>query len=406
MKVWSSVELPEITGLGTIPNLKDQASGQLINPVDGKNASIYVCGITPYDSTHMGHAATYVNFDLLKRVWLDAGLSVNHIQNVTDIDDPLFERAEKIGIPWNEIAAREMTRFADDMVALRVLPPTSYATITEEFNFIVEVIEEFLGMNVAYYVDTDVYFDISKSDKLGFVSHFNADEMKHLFSARGGDPDREGKRNPLDPLLWKQALGDDGFESKLGKGRPGWHIECVAIAKKFANLPLSVKAGGSDLIFPHHDMCQVQCDSWLDRDLANAYLYAGMVYYQGHKMSKSLGNLVFVSELLASGVDPMAIRLVILTNHYSDEWEWTLELLENAERRLDLWRSALALETTSDSVQLLQDIRMHLSDDLDMPAVIESIDAWAYASIKGQGQVFAGAGLAARTIDKLLGIAL
>ena len=398
--------MPEISGNGIVPMLRDVATNTSFDPVLNGDASIYVCGITPYDSTHMGHAATYVNFDLLKRVWLDAGYRVNHIQNVTDIDDPLFERAEKIGVPWNVIATREMTRFSDDMVALRVLPPNSYATITEEFDYIVEVVKELLEMNIAYYVDQDIYFDITKSDRLGFVSHFNADEMKHLFSARGGDPDLVGKRNVLDPLLWKSAPGNDGFNSELGKGRPGWHIECVAIAKKYGNLPLSVKAGGSDLIFPHHDMCQVQCDSWLGVSLANSYLYAGMVYFQGHKMSKSLGNLVFVSELIAKGVDPMAIRLAIITNHYSDEWEWTDELLQKATNRLNLWRSALALETTMDSGTLVDSIRNSLSKDLNTPEVIDAIDAWASKSVSGLGNSFGGAGLAARAIDKILGIAL
>ena len=406
MKVWSSVELPEISGVGSVPMLRDVASNSTFDPVKNGKASIYVCGITPYDSTHMGHAATYVNFDLLKRVWLDAGYSVEHIQNVTDIDDPLFERAAKLGKPWKEIASKEMLRYSDDMVALRVLPPSSYATITEEFDYIVGVVQELLEANIAYYVEDDIYFDISKSDKLGYVSHFNNDEMKHLFSARGGDPERQGKRNLLDPILWKKVDGDDGFESALGRGRPGWHIECVAIANKYASLPLSVKAGGSDLIFPHHDMCQVQCDSWLKVNLANAYLYAGMVYYQGHKMSKSLGNLVFVSELVASGVDPMAIRLTILTNHYSQEWEWTDQLLGEAELRLNLWRSALALESTADSALLLASLRSCLADDLDTPKAIAAIDRWAKDSLKGEGKTLGGAGLAARAIDKILGIAL
>lgn len=406
MKTWSTVNLPEIPGIGNIPVLKDVASGEFLNPVDGQNASIYVCGITPYDSTHMGHAATYVNFDLLKRVWLDAGLSVQHVQNVTDIDDPLFERANKLGIAWNEIAAREMKRYSDDMVALRVLPPNIYATITEEFDYIVEVIEQLLELKVAYRVDEDIYFDISQSEKLGLVSHFNADEMKHLFAARGGDPDRVGKRNVLDPLLWKHSKNEDGFESNLGKGRPGWHIECVAIAKKYGTLPLSVKAGGSDLVFPHHDMCQAQCDAWLHTSLANSYLYSGMVYFQGQKMSKSLGNLVFVSELVSSEVDPMAIRLTILSNHYSEEWEWTSKLLDEATERLELWKTALALETTSDSNELLYEIRQHLAHDLNTPATIAAIDRWALNSINGKGKDFAGAGLAARAIDKILGIAL
>jgi L-cysteine:1D-myo-inositol 2-amino-2-deoxy-alpha-D-glucopyranoside ligase len=406
MKSWSSVALPEISGVGLAPFLNDVASGKKINPVVDAKASIYICGITPYDSTHIGHAATYVNFDLLKRVWLDAGFSVNHVQNVTDIDDPLFERATKIGTPWQEIANREMKRYADDMVALRVLPPDSYATITEEFSTIVTSIQELLHMDAAYRLDDDIYFDISQSDKLGFVSHLKFDEMKQLFAARGGDPERANKRNALDPLLWKQCLGDDGFDSVLGKGRPGWHVECVAIANKYAALPLSVKAGGSDLIFPHHDMCQAECDSWLHVGLANAYIYAGMVNYQGEKMSKSLGNLVFVSDLLESGVDPMAIRLAILTNHYSKEWHWSDDLLTNANLRLETWRDALALEVTVEPEALLGDIRHFLADDLDTPSAISAIDTWATNTLQGKGNTHGGAGLVGRSLDKLFGIAL
>jgi L-cysteine:1D-myo-inositol 2-amino-2-deoxy-alpha-D-glucopyranoside ligase len=400
------VSLSEISGHGIAPNLADLASGTKFNPVDGDTASIYVCGITPYDSTHMGHAATYVNFDLLKRVWLDAGLKVLHVQNVTDIDDPLFERAAKTQTNWQDIATRETKRYADDMVALRVLPPDHYATITEEFSYIVEVIEEMLKLELAYYVEKDIYFDVSKSDKLGFVSHFNADEMKHLFAARGGDPDRPNKKNVLDPLLWKEVIGDDGFDSTLGKGRPGWHIECVAIAKRFATLPLSVKAGGSDLVFPHHDMCQTQCDSWLNIKLANSYVYAGMVYYEGQKMSKSLGNLIFISDLVSSGVDPMAIRLTILSNHYSDEWHWSEELLHAANLRLELWRSALAFEHTEDADKLINQMRIALSDDLDTPSAISAIDRWAETTVAGNGRSQSGAGIVSRAIDSLFGIAL
>lgn len=406
MKIWSPVHSPQLPGSSPRPLLKDQASGKVFDPVDGSNASIYVCGITPYDSTHMGHAATYVNFDLLKRVWLDAGLTVNHVQNVTDIDDPLFERAEKIGVPWDEIARRECARFADDMVSLRVMPPNHYASISEQFENIVNAIEDLQANGSAYFVDNDIYFDITQKNRVGRVSHFNEDEMKHLFAARGGDPTRLGKRNPLDPLLWKSVDGELGFNSALGRGRPGWHIECVAIAKEFSTLPLSVKAGGSDLIFPHHDMCQAECYEWQGTELANAYLYAGMVYYQGHKMSKSLGNLVFISDLLAKGIDPMAIRLSILSNHYSAEWHWSDELLLQANNRLSIWREALAFELTASSSGLLEAVRTALSNDLDSPAALKLIDVWAAETLAGKGTEFAGAGLVSRMLDKIFGIAV
>lgn len=406
MKVWSSTHIPDIQGVGRRPILKDVASGKSFDPVSGNSASIYVCGITPYDSTHIGHAATFVNFDLLKRVWIDAGIEVHHIQNITDIDDPLFERAEKVDIPWQEIATRETTKFADDMVALRVLPPNNYATISEQFHNIVKAVQQLLESGTAYYVEDDIYFDITTQERLGKVSHFNEDEMKHLFAARGGDPERKGKRHPLDPLLWKSISGADGFDSDLGKGRPGWHIECVAIASEFAHLPLSVKAGGSDLIFPHHDMCQVECFAWKNQELANSYLYAGMVYYQGHKMSKSLGNLVFVSDLVASGVDPMAIRLAILSNHYAEEWNWSDESLQAAITRLEIWRSALSLEHTLPTAELIESVRTFLANDLDTPSAILNIDAWAQGSLGSTGSEFGGAGSVSRMLDRIFGIAI
>ena len=406
MKVWSSVAISKLPGAGKAPLLRDAATGQFIDPVVGQEASIYVCGITPYDSTHMGHAATYVNFDLLKRVWLDAGYTVNHVQNITDIDDPLFERASATGQNWLDIANQEVTKFSDDMSALKVLPPNSYASISEEFDYIVASVEELLELDAAYYVENDIYFDVSKTNALGELSHFNIDEMKHLFAARGGDPSRIGKRNVLDPLLWKKVDGDDGFQSKLGKGRPGWHIECVAIAKKYAKLPLSVKAGGNDLIFPHHEMCRVQCAAWQNISLANAYLYAGMVYYQGEKMSKSLGNLVFVSDLVKSGIDPMAIRLTILSNHYSQEWEWTNDLLEKANQRLNLWKMALAQNQTEESDQLLEGVRNALSVDLNTTEAFNLIDEWAQKSLLNKGNSTTGAGLVSRLLDSLFGIAL
>ena len=406
MKTWASVSTAKLPGQGRAPLLKDAATNQLINPVVDGQASIYVCGITPYDSTHMGHAATYVNFDLLKRVWIDAGYSVNHVQNITDIDDPLFERAVATGQNWRDIANREVTKFSDDMAALRVLPPNAYATITEEFDTIIDAVQQLLDKDAAYFVDEDIYFDVSKNSQLGELSHFNTDEMKHLFAARGGDPSRPNKRNVLDPLLWKKISGEDGFESKLGKGRPGWHIECVAIAEKFAKLPLSVKAGGNDLIFPHHEMCRVQCSSWLNKPLANAYLYAGMVYYQGEKMSKSLGNLVFVSELVKAGVDPMAIRIAILSNHYSQEWEWTESRLQAATARLNRWKDALSQNQTIDSDGLLREVREVLVNDLDTISAFNLVDNWAEQSLLGKGSSSTAAGLVSRMLDSLFGIAV
>lgn len=409
MKPWSAVDLPALPGQGLPVMVYDNAGQRLTVPVaPGQDARLYVCGITPYDSTHMGHASTYVAFDTLSRVWRDSGSRVNYVQNVTDIDDPLFERAEKTGVAWNEIALREMDRFRDDMTALRVLPPDNYVTVTEHIIGIISWIEDILEADFAYLLDGDVYFDIEKAGSLGDVSHLGGAEMLNLFAQRGGDPLRSGKRSPLDPILWVRSKpSEPSWTTRFGTGRPGWHIECVAIAMDYLGGPASVQGGGRDLIFPHHEMCNAQAPTAGRVDhFADAYLHAGMVSLDGEKMSKSLGNLVFISDLRAQGVDPMAIRLAILSHHYAQDWEWTDALLHAATDRLDLWHKALAMQGGADSMQVLQQLRISLSQNLDTPAALAAVDNWATQTVGGVMEDETAQGLIARSLDSLLGIAL
>ena len=338
MQAWSSRPVPTLPQSSAVPPLQafDTATRQLV-PVgpDTGTARMYVCGITPYDATHIGHANTYVAFDLLNRVWRDQGLQVNHVQNVTDIDDPLLERAAATGTDWAALAAEQTRLYGEDMAALNVLPPRHYVGAVESMPLIVDLIVHLRGRQAVYPVDDsefeDLYFAQESDSEFGSLAHLAEEEAIALFAERGGDPDRLGKKAPLDCLVWRHAReGEPSWESVVGAGRPGWHIECTAIALDRLGAGFDVQAGGSDLIFPHHEMCAAQGRVATDQPFARAYLHSGMVGLDGEKMSKSKGNLVFVSALRKSGVDPMAIRLALLDRHYREDWDWTDELLVSA----------------------------------------------------------------------------
>ena len=348
---------------------------------------MYVCGITPYDATHLGHTATYVGFDLLGRAWRDAGLEVHYVQNVTDVDDPLLERADQTGVDWRELAARQTDLFRADMAALRVLPPTDFVGVVESIPLVVETIERLRRRGAAYPVDGDLYFPVSADPRFGQVSHLSEAEMRELFAERGGDPSRPGKRDPLDSLLWRQERpGEPAWDTSLGRGRPGWHVECTAIALHYLGMGFDVQGGGSDLIFPHHEMSASLAQVLTgEAPFAHAYVYHGMVGLGGEKMSKSKGNLVFSAQLRAEGVDPMAIRLAVLAHHYREDWEWTPQELRSAEERLDRWRTAAARPTCADGTKVLEGVRAALASDLDSPAALACVDAWAEATLADAG---------------------
>ncbi len=312
----------------------------------GPTARLYVCGITPYDATHLGHAATYLAFDTLVRLWRDRGFAVDYVQNVTDIDDPLLERAARDGEDWTEVAERETALFREDMTALRVLPPTHYVGAVEAMAEIADFVVRLLEAGAAYRVPSDhgddVYFSVAAAPHFGQVSAYDAPTMLALSAERGGDPDRPGKKDPLDPLLWLAARpGEPAWDSPLGRGRPGWHVECAAIALNRLGEGFDVQGGGSDLLFPHHEMSSAHAEagpgSW---PFARTYVHAGMVGLDGEKMSKSRGNLVFVSTLRREGVDPGALRLALLSAHYRTDREWFPSTLAEGQGRLAAWRAA------------------------------------------------------------------
>ncbi|MGH3369446.1 MAG: cysteine--1-D-myo-inosityl 2-amino-2-deoxy-alpha-D-glucopyranoside ligase, partial [Nocardioidaceae bacterium] len=327
MRAWQSPDVPSLEefGPGPVVSLFDTATGR-VQPTDPQGtARMYVCGITPYDATHMGHAATYIAFDLLNRAWRDAGHEVRYVQNVTDVDDPLLERATATGADWQVLAEEQTELFRSDMEALRSLTPDAYVGAVESIPLVVRLVHRLEELGFVYDVDGDLYFSVHADPAFGRVSGLDEEQMRAVFGDRGGDPDRPGKKHPLDCLLWQaERPGEPAWESSLGRGRPGWHIECSAIALEHLGETFDVQGGGSDLVFPHHEMsaseAQAACGG---TPFARSYMHAGMVAYEGEKMSKSRGNLVFVSRLRHGGTDPMAIRLALLAHHYRCDWEWT-----------------------------------------------------------------------------------
>ncbi len=422
-----------LPGNGPAPRLHDTATGELVPASAGPVATLYACGITPYDATHMGHAATYTAWDLLVRAWLDARYTVGYVQNVTDVDDPLLERADRDGEDWRELARRETQRYREDMEALRVLPPAHLIGAVEALPVIEQFNARMADRGALYNVDEDVYFARSADPGFGSLSGpgtpsgYDLAEMAEISAERGGDPDRPGKKDPLDVLVWRaERPGEPAWASRFGRGRPGWHVECTAIATEYLGNAFDVQAGGSDLVFPHHEMSASHARAALSPPadvFARVYAHAGMVSYLGEKMSKSLGNLVFVNRLRADGTDPMAIRMALLAHHYRSDWEWTGTVLADAQARLARWRAALAQAEAAqpagrldaapaDAAEVvLSEVRARMSDDLDAPGALAAVDRWADALIATPPADLtppdlAGARLVRDTVDALLGIKL
>jgi L-cysteine:1D-myo-inositol 2-amino-2-deoxy-alpha-D-glucopyranoside ligase len=419
VQTWPKPHVPRIPGTGGTIQVRDSGSGELVDAAAGPVASLYVCGITPYDATHLGHAATYIAFDLLHRAWLDAGLEVRYASNVTDVDDPLLERAAERGLDWEKLAAEQTALFADDMTALAVLPPHTYLGAVETIPTIAATVTRLLEQGLAYRVPLeegagggdpslgDVYADISVDPHFGALSGRSHDETVALFAERGGDPARPGKRDPLDPALWRRERpGEPAWDGgELGTGRPGWHIECTVIAEKALGPVFDVQGGGRDLCFPHHEMSTAHARALGDPG-ARVQVHTGMVGLNGEKMSKSQGNLVLVSTLRDQGVDPMALRLAVLGHHYAEDWDWDDDVLATAQARLNRWRDAMSGNGGPDAESTVAAIRSALAADLDAPAALRAVDTWADASLSVGGDVEGAPGIVSRTLDALLGIRL
>jgi L-cysteine:1D-myo-inositol 2-amino-2-deoxy-alpha-D-glucopyranoside ligase len=422
MDSWSAPAVPALPGTAVPLTIFDSARRDTFpSGVDGL-ASMYVCGITPYDATHLGHAATMITFDIINRAWRDNGLDVTYVQNVTDIDDPLLERAARDREDWIVLAMRETALFREDMEALRIIPPAHYVGAVESIPAIVDEVVRLLDDGIAYRLDDgtgDVYFDVARAPRFGSESNLDREAMLAFFAERGGDPQRAGKRNALDPLLWLGARdGEPAWPGgPLGVGRPGWHIECAVIALGLLGDPIGVQGGGNDLLFPHHEMSAAHAEALTGRaPFASHYVHAGMIGLHGEKMSKSKGNLVFVSRLRADHVDSMAVRLALLSDHYRADRQWTDDMRKAAEQRIGRWREAAALDRGPSGEALLAAVRARIADDLDTPGAIAAVDSWSDAALFGDGTddaALSGDGtdeaapaLMASTVDALLGIKL
>ncbi|MDN5685439.1 MAG: cysteine--1-D-myo-inosityl 2-amino-2-deoxy-alpha-D-glucopyranoside ligase [Brachybacterium sp.] len=416
MHSWTSPSISPLPASGVPLRLHDTRTGRtapLIPLLPGR-ARLYVCGITPYDATHLGHAATYHATDLMRRALLDTGLEVEVAQNVTDVDDPLFERAARDGVDWRDLAASQTALFAEDMEQLRIIAPETYRSVSEAMDDIIATVTTLRERGRAYPVPApdaadaagvDWYLDLSIDGALGDVSGWDEQQMLEVFAERGGDPEREGKRGTFDPLVWRaERAGEPAWDADaLGRGRPGWHVECVSIAEDALGLPFDVQAGGSDLVFPHHDLGAAHAIG-TGRGFAAVYTHSGMVGYEGEKMSKSLGNLVFVHRLVRDGVDPMVIRLVLMAHHYRSDWAWTDQELERAGTRLASYRAAA--ERGGHHPGTVAALRSALREDLDTPSALTVLDAWAAAPGQRPDGEDDGPGDVASATDALFGLTL
>jgi len=413
MHSWPTVYIPRLPERLKLPTLSlyDSASRsiQLLPKQDVYR--LYVCGITPYDATHLGHAATYLAFDILHRYLIATGSIVKFVQNITDIDDPLLERAERDGVSWEELALSQIELFRGDMVDLHIVPPLHYVGVVEAMPIVIEAVSQLQKKGSTYLVDGDMYFRVHDDPEYGQRAHLSERDSRSLFAERGGDPDRPGKENPFDALIWLTSKPDQPtWPSPFGSGRPGWHIECSAIAQSFldpdpnAEFSIDVQGGGSDLLFPHHEMSAAQSRVLTGKRFARFYLHAGMIGLDGVKMSKSLGNLVFVSRLVNSGVNPMAIRWALLNRPYRDDFMWTSRHLDNAVGDIERLQRNLSKVDVSETDSVIAEIALSISRNLDTESAISALIRWCEATEKGE--TGGNAGELSRAIDALLGIAL
>ena len=407
MNSWPKVYLPPLEGI-EYPSLKLVDSNRgLVELDNGGNFAIYVCGITPYDATHLGHAATYLAFDLINRYKILSGSTVNFVENITDIDDPLLDRAKRDNQGWQDLASKQIDLFSSDMSALRVLPPDSFIKVTDSLALIEDFISRLDKAGYLYKLDSDYYFSVGK-----FLDQMcmPIEQAIEIFAERGGDPKRAGKQHQLDPVIWiGNRDGEPGWASSYGFGRPGWHVECTAIAcnyldKSGSNPIIDLQGGGSDLIFPHHFMSAQIVKAAHGRDFAKYFVHAAMIGLAGEKMSKSKGNLVFVSKLLTQQVDPMVIKWALLSGHYQQDRQWSDNLLAVANDQVTAIRSALARSEVAQSEQLIKDLVSDISNNLDTPAALARLIKWAKQS--EINPTVNQSGLVSRTIDALLGLAL
>ena len=413
MNSWASVAIPPLDKRFSLPPLSlwDSARSGSYPLPEKPLYRIYVCGITPYDATHLGHAATYLTFDLANRYLRARGAEVKYVQNITDIDDPLLERAERDNVDWRELAQSQIDLFRGDMVNLHVIPPDHYIGVVEAMELVISAIAKLSERSSTYPVERDLYFSVRADQDFGKRSHLTQEQMLEIFAERGGDPARVGKTDPLDALLWLgEREGEPSWPSPFGAGRPGWHIECCAIALHYLSPEvddensIDIQGGGSDLIFPHHEMSAAQGKILEGREFASHYVHSGMIGLDGVKMSKSLGNLVFVSKLVSAGTDPMAIRWALMESHFSTDRSWSQSLLEEASDWIIRLRRALSMMETAPTDEVIEEIIEAQSENLNTPRSLAAIKKWIQISESGSNGGTPGE--LSRALDSLLGLAI
>lgn len=412
MKAWSDLYIPPLAERFSLEplSLHDTATSKVKDLPVKSIYRMYVCGITPYDATHLGHANTYLAFDLVNRYLRATGAEVKFVENITDVDDPLLERAIRDGVDWKDLAHSQIELFKSDMVALHVIPPAHYIGAVEAIPEVIGAIKDLQASSSVYRIDEDLYFEVRRDTDFGRRSNLTQVEMEKIFAERGGDPNKPGKKDPLDALLWlSQRPNEPGWDSEFGAGRPGWHIECCAIALNYLDIAenestsIDIQGGGSDLIFPHHEMSAAQSKMINGREFATHYVHAGMIGLDGEKMSKSKGNLVLVSNLLKQGRDAMAIRLALLSHHYRADHTWEENDLIGAEELINNLRIALSRTEVAPTDITIAAIADALANDLDTPAAISALKDWLSAT--NAGQTGGSPGELSRAVDTLLGIA-
>jgi L-cysteine:1D-myo-inositol 2-amino-2-deoxy-alpha-D-glucopyranoside ligase len=413
MRSWPEVYLPALPSRFSLPQLSlFNTAAQKIELLPKKDFyRIYVCGITPYDATHLGHAATYLTFDLINRYLRATGANVDFVQNITDIDDPLLERALRDGINWKDLAQSQIDLFKGDMTDLHVIPPKDYIGVVEAMPLVVDAVKKLQDAGTTYEVGTDIYYRVHSDSEFGQRSHYSQEKMLEIFAERGGDPQKPGKEDPLDALVWlSQREGEPGWPSPFGEGRPGWHIECCAIALHYLSpeptdeYAIDIQGGGSDLIFPHHEMSAAQSRSINNQKFARSYVHAGMIGLNGEKMSKSLGNLVFVSKLISSGVNPAAIRWALMGHPYADDLMWSDSLMDKAVADIERLQLNLARMEVAPTDVVIETVIDALSKNLDTPRALSAITQWM--DLTEAGETGGVAGELSRALDTLLGVAL
>lgn len=413
MNSWADLYLPPIDSSFGFPPLsvQDSSSRQLVELPIKDEYRMYVCGITPYDATHLGHAATYITFDLVNRYLQAMGKRVHFVENVTDVDDPLLERAKRDNVDWRTLAQSQINLFRGDMSDLHIIPPEHYIGAVESIPLVVKAVEELKDKGTIYTVEDDLYFSVRSDKKFGTRSHLSPEMMLALCAQRGGDPTRIGKHDPLDPLVWlHERPGEPSWPSTFGKGRPGWHIECCAIALTYLPVDhnedflIDIQGGGSDLLYPHHEMGAAQAAVLKGKDYARVYMHAGLIGLDGEKMSKSLGNLAFLSKLVDGGADPIAVRLALISEHYSFDRMWTDGLLVVATEFLDRLRLLLSRPEVAPTHHVVQEIITALANNLDTPRALGALRQWCFET--DNGATGGSAGELSRAIDLLLGISL